>query len=96
LGLACAVVRDAALDVLEERGDIERFMEVVGEQLEAEDLLPDQLLGRELRAGILRHERVQDRIEHVLAKVAVGLLAPAHHLGVETNVVVDLLPFVQR
>jgi len=34
----------ATLDVLEQRTDVERLVEVVGKQLEAENLLPDQLL----------------------------------------------------
>jgi hypothetical protein len=81
---------------LEQRSDVERFVEVVGQQLEAENLLANRLLVADLRRRILRHERREDRVEHVLAKIAVGFLATAHHLGVEPNVVVDLLPLVER
>jgi hypothetical protein len=70
-------------------------MKVVGQQLQTEDLLPDLLFWRRLQVRILRHERVQDGVEHVLAKVAVRLFAPAHHLGVEADVGVDLLALVE-
>ena len=83
-------------DFLEERRDVERLVEVERQQLETQNLLPNLLFGCDPQVGILRHERVQDRIEHVLAQVAVGLFAAAHHLGVEPDVVVDLLPLVER
>ncbi len=78
---------DLALEVEEERAQVERVVEVVGQQLEVQHLGVEVAAGR---AQVLR----DDRDQHVLAQARLGLLAPAHQLGVEARVGVQrLAPF---
>ena len=68
-----------ALQIVEQRTQIERVVEVVRQQLEL------QHLGVEIGRARLQ-VFLQDRSEHVLAQSRFRDLALAHQLGVETRV----------
>ena len=70
---------DLPRDVQEERFEIERFVEVVDQELQVQELLFE-------RRSAGAKEGVDDRREHVLAQRALGLLALAGQFGVEARV----------
>ena len=64
-------------------------MKVVGEEFEVDDLLIE--CGGGMGVGLGGGEFVEDGLEHVFAKVGVGLFAPGHGVGVKSEVVFALL-----
>src|SRR5262249_37619182 len=81
---------DPALEIEEQRLQIERFVEVVRQELQVEHArVQIALAGR-------ADEGSNDRLEHVLAKRALGLLALAHQLRVEASVRLDRLAAIEE
>ena len=60
---------DAPLDVLEQRADVERLVKVVGQQLQAENLLANQLLGGEPQRRILAMKVVRIELNMSLRRL---------------------------
>jgi hypothetical protein len=83
-------LRQIPLNVLEQRPQIQRFMEIVRQQLDIQYLLFQVLC---VRLSFFPFQKGgQNRLKHVLAQSRVGFFAPAHHVGVQSAVLVGLLP----
>src|SRR6185295_1515465 len=81
--------REAAIEIDEQWLQVQRVVEIDGQQLEVQDAAVEVARPR-------LQERLDDGDEHVLAQAALRLLAAAHQLGVEAGVGLGRLAPVQH